>query len=231
MRTLILSAAALTLLGTAGVASAQRVAVPGPGGPAGDWHGVPPAPLHHPRRESRWGGRVDGRWWGGAGAPGGWRAYRQPTRGRALPSYWVAPDWYVGDWRGYGLPQPPYGYNWSRYYDDAVLIDTRGRVYDWVAGVDWDRLDGPGTDAGYYGEQPLPPPSVVRSPDGTTVVTTSTTGTTPGYYADGYYYPAPTITTVTIRKERMGSAIASDTVTYTPRPAHRATRRHKPRRR
>ncbi|WEK44865.1 MAG: RcnB family protein [Candidatus Sphingomonas colombiensis] len=231
MRTLILSAAALALLGAAGAVDAQRVAVPGPGGAAGDWQDVPATTITHPPRENRWGRRVDGRWWGGAEAPGGWAAYRQPKRGRALPSYWRAPDWYVADWRGYGLPQPPYGYNWSRYYDDAVLIDTRGRVYDSIAGVSWDRFDDPGADAGYYGAGALPPPRVVHAPDGTTVVTTSTAGTVPGYYADGYYYPAPTITTVTIRKARIGAAIASDSVTYTPKPAHRRTHKRKPRRR
>ncbi|MGJ3627431.1 RcnB family protein [Sphingomonas sp. MMS24-JH45] len=70
----------------------------------------------------------------GMRAPGGVRAaYRRPVRGWVLPSYWVAPSWYVSDWSAYGLPQPPQGYNWSRYYDDAVLVDGRGDATAWAA--------------------------------------------------------------------------------------------------
>lgn len=98
-----------------------------------------PAPPLQPMRQSRWGSRVDGRWWGGANAPGGWAAYRTPYRGYRLPSYWVSPRFYVTDWRGYGLTQPGGGYNWVRYYDDAVLVDGRGAVHDYRGGLDWDR--------------------------------------------------------------------------------------------
>lgn len=107
------------------------------GGPQGQWRGGAGG-----WQGGRWGGQIAGRWWGGTRAPGGWRAYRRPVRGWVLPSYWVAPGWYVGNWSTYGLPQPPYGYTWSRYYDDAVLIDQRGMVYDSVPGVAWDRYDG-----------------------------------------------------------------------------------------
>lgn len=92
--------------------------------------------------QSRWGGRIDGRWHGGVQAPGGWAAYRRPYRGWALPSYWFAPTFFISDYSAYGLGAPPVGYNWSRYYDDAVLIDGRGRVYDSVGGLNWDRYDG-----------------------------------------------------------------------------------------
>lgn len=95
-------------------------------------------PMH------RWGPRQNGRWIGGWRAPGGWAAYRRPMRGYYVPRYWVAPSFYIGNWGGYGLPQPAYGLGWSRYYDDAVLIDGRGYVYDSRSGVDWDR------DGGYY---------------------------------------------------------------------------------
>ncbi len=61
-----------------------------------------------------------------------------------MPSYWNAPRFYVGDWSTYGLAQPPYGYNWARYYDDAVLIDSRGSVYDTATGIEWDRADAAG---------------------------------------------------------------------------------------
>ena len=96
-----------------------------------------------------WGGRIDGRWWGGQRAPGGWGNYHRPVRGSILPSYWIAPSWYVTNWQGYGLPQAPSGYTWSRYYDDAVLIDGRGSVYDSIGGVDWDRYDGTDVDYSY----------------------------------------------------------------------------------
>ncbi|MEJ8629102.1 RcnB family protein [Sphingomonas sp. I4] len=91
-----------------------------------------------PVRDARWGSQVGGRWWGGANAPGGWRAYRRPVRGMIMPSYWNDPRFGVQDWAVYTLPQPPVGYRWSRYYDDAVLIDPRGSVYDSVSGVNWD---------------------------------------------------------------------------------------------
>lgn len=92
-------------------------------------------------RAPRWGGQIGGRWWGGMRAPGGWGAYRRPARGWVLPGYWIAPGWSINDWQAYGLRQPPYGYTWSRYYDDAVLIDPRGTVYDSVGGIDWARGD------------------------------------------------------------------------------------------
>ena len=97
-----------------------------------------------PRRQPRWGSKIGGRWWGGANAPGGWAGYRRPHRGWAVPTYWNAPRFYIGDWSTYGLSQPPQGYNWARYYDDAVLIDSRGSVYDTASDIDWDRSDSNG---------------------------------------------------------------------------------------
>ena len=91
----------------------------------------------------RWGGSIDGRWYGGVQAPGGWSAYRRPQRGWAMSGYWLSPAWAIGDWGYYGLPAPPAGYGWSRYYDDAVLIDGDGRVHDSVGGLDWRRGDQP----------------------------------------------------------------------------------------
>lgn len=63
--------------------------------------------------------------------------YRRPFRGFILPSYWVRPTFYVSNWSNYGLRAPSNGYNWSRYYDDAVLTDRRGYVYDYQPGVQW----------------------------------------------------------------------------------------------
>ncbi len=111
-----------------------------PGRPA-NWNANGRPPMVHPG-QPRWGSKVGGRWWGGANAPGGWNAYHRPYRGYALPSYWIAPRFYISDWQTYGLTQPTYGYNWVRYYDDAVLVDGRGSVYDTRSGIDWDRYDG-----------------------------------------------------------------------------------------
>lgn len=126
--------------------------------PGGDWNGNGRPPMVH-AGQPRWGSKVGGRWWGGANAPGGWSAYRRPYRGYALPSYWIAPRFYITDWQAYGLTQPAGGYNWVRYYDDAVLVDGRGSVYDTRSGIDWDRYgDGDYTgddrvyaDSGYDG--------------------------------------------------------------------------------
>jgi Nickel/cobalt transporter regulator/Glycine zipper 2TM domain len=86
-----------------------------------------------------WGGMQGGRWVGGHRAPGGWNAYRRPSRGYTLPSYWIAPSFYIPNYSSYGFAQPSNGYGWSRYYNDAVMTDRYGRVYDSVENVDWDR--------------------------------------------------------------------------------------------
>jgi Ni/Co efflux regulator RcnB len=165
MRTLFLgTAAALSMLATGGATAQTRVISHGPG--AGyRTPGMRPMPAPRPH-VARWGSRVGGHWWGGVNAPGGWNAYRRPVRGYALPRYWVAPRFFVADWSSYGLARPPVGYNWARYYDDAVLIDGRGSVYDSVSGVNWDGdqgyADGGYSDGGYaddrYADGPPPPP-------------------------------------------------------------------------
>ena len=104
---------------------------PGWTGTRPGWNGNRPA----------WGGRWNGRWTGGWNAPGGWGAYRRPVRGYVLPSYWTAPQFFIGNYASYGLAQPPYGYQWSRYYDDAVLADGSGRVWDTARGIDWNDYD------------------------------------------------------------------------------------------
>lgn len=82
-----------------------------------------------------------GRWSGGDLAPGGWQAYRTPFRGFVLPEYWTQPNFYIEDFDRYGFAAPQDGYGWSRYYDDAVLTDSTGRVSDVVKGVDWSKFD------------------------------------------------------------------------------------------
>lgn len=65
--------------------------------------------------------------------------YRHIERGGTVPNRWWGPQVQVRDWRMYGFPQPFAGGRWIRYYDDALLIDGYGRVYDSRPGWDWDR--------------------------------------------------------------------------------------------
>ena len=64
-------------------------------------------------------------------------AYRRLAPGYALPPAWQAPRFVISDWRAIGLPPPPRGYRWTRYHDDAVLVDRNGSVRDVVEAVDW----------------------------------------------------------------------------------------------
>jgi len=103
-------------------------------------------PAHAPDGQTtyddHWGASVDGRWQAGDRAPGGWAAYRTPVEGFILPGYWLQPDYDIDDHGAYGLPAPPPGYGWSRYYDDAVLSDQYGKVLDSRIHYDWDRHGG-----------------------------------------------------------------------------------------
>ncbi len=161
-----------------------------------------------------WGGQVNGRWIGGVQAPGGWNGYRRPGRGFRLPGYWFAPSFFIGNWSAYGLSSPPYGYRWSRYYDDAVLLDSEGRVYDSVSGIDWDSYDQAGgyegyqqQDGGYgapyaapgvtYHSAPPPPPPYA----GAVVQPAYPQGYTQSWSAgSGYWYPGGVTTTITIQQ-------------------------------
>jgi Ni/Co efflux regulator RcnB len=101
---------------------------------------------HHGPRN--WGRRHNGRWFAGYGAPGGWAGYQRPFYGFSLPTYWSQPSYIIPNYASYGFAQPSYGYTWSRYYDDAVMTDRYGRVYNHVPNVQWDRYDRY-EDAGY----------------------------------------------------------------------------------
>jgi Ni/Co efflux regulator RcnB len=95
-------------------------------------------PVTGPANAARWGQRIDGRWAAGHEAPGGWSAYRTPVNGFILPGYWLQSGYLVRDPAFYGLPAPPPGHGWSRYYDDAVLTDQYGKVHDSRIAFDWD---------------------------------------------------------------------------------------------
>lgn len=248
MRTLLIAGLG-TALATVGAADAQRMVQRGPDAsypiPVRDGGAIgrpgmsyqpglgeqPRLPVYRPgqpRHLSEWPGFADrgswqnrdGRWTGGWNAPGGWSGYRRPFVGWALPSYWVQPSFGIGDWAGYGLAQPPYGYSWSRYYDDAVLIDARGSVYDTVGGIDWYGCDGTVNDG--YGYDDGRGGRYWVSPNGTTTVTSS------GGYAGGgstttvVVQSAPAVTTTT-------TEIIEDDVTYTRRaPVKVVKRRWRP---
>ena len=96
--------------------------------------------------QHRWGPMVNGRWEGGYRAPGGWNAYRRLGRGATLPGYWMGGSFRIDDYLNFGLAAPPQGYGWVRYYDDAVLVDRSGRVWDSVDGIGWADAEA---DSGY----------------------------------------------------------------------------------
>jgi Ni/Co efflux regulator RcnB len=99
-----------------------------------------------------------GNWHGGNNAPGGYASYRRPFRGFIMPSYWINPGFQVSNYYSYGLRAPTNGYNWSRYYDDAVLTDQRGYVYDSVSNVPWQAAQY--QPAPVYNTQPVYAPTI-----------------------------------------------------------------------
>lgn len=152
--------AGVTAPALAGTGAAMHAMGKGWSGPKPGMGGVRPGiqmPHHGANRPgmgwnggNRWGPRQNGRWYAGWRAPGGWNGYQRPVYGYVLPRYWVSPSYYIGNYGTYGLPVPASGYGWSRYYDDAVMTDRYGRVYDSRSDVAWDRYEGGyGPDGGY----------------------------------------------------------------------------------
>ncbi|MEH6757703.1 MAG: RcnB family protein [Parasphingorhabdus sp.] len=92
------------------------------------------------------------------------RGYLRPHRGFRLPSTFIQPSFYIANYGNYGLRQPSYGYGWSRYYDDAVLTDRSGIVYDSVNNLDWDRYNQ-GYNDGYSAGQATYDKSVLMGDD------------------------------------------------------------------
>ena len=99
---------------------------------------------HGIRGGNRGGTRV---WRGGGqrfGYNGGGR-FNRSTRffvGGFLPSYFLAPRYYVANYPSYGLVQPRRGYRWVRYYDDAYQVDDRGYIADQHYGVSYNGNGG-----------------------------------------------------------------------------------------
>lgn len=173
----------------------------------------------HGERRHDWGRTIDGRWEGGWQAPGGWQAYRQPSRGWALPRYWSEQRFTVEDYWTYDLDEPGHGFRWVRYYDDAVLVDRDWRVVDWRDDIDWDwngrdyRNDDAYADSrhgdgyphqGYDGSHPVPHH-----------VGPGVTHLSGGYIANGYYYPPAVTTTVTIHSEPVTRTYVTEEVVHT----------------
>jgi Ni/Co efflux regulator RcnB len=74
------------------------------------------------------------------------RPYRRPPHfflhawsfGEFLPPDWYGPDYLIADWWDYDLPAPPYGFDWVRIGDDAVLVDDySGRIVQVIRGLFW----------------------------------------------------------------------------------------------
>ena len=77
--------------------------------------------------------------------------FKRIDRGGFVSSFFWGGQFNVGNWGDYGFYAPRDGSRWIRYYDDALLIDSHGRVLDGRYGVDWDRYGG---EWDYEGEAP-----------------------------------------------------------------------------
>jgi Ni/Co efflux regulator RcnB len=150
MRSLAISGVALAALMVSqpalaeidsGVGAPPMSAMPAPPAPMGNADDRRPAPM----------GSADDR----APAPASHMAhapnrrldYQRPGYGFQLPRQWMTPE-YAVDYREHGLDRPARGFGWSRYYDDMVLTDQWGRVYDVADGYD---RGGRGHGSGYRG--------------------------------------------------------------------------------
>lgn len=220
----------------------------------GRWMALPPSQnVARQNDPNRWGYERDGRWEGGSRAPGGWDAYRRLGRGHRMPSYWMGGGFGIADYLNFGLAAPPRGYHWIRYYDDAVLIDDRGDVWDSVGGIAWSGSSASygGSHANsssysyssagmqqvdpnaYYGQQQYAPP-VAYGPPAAQQGYGASYGSS--YQQGSYYYGAPvtstsvivipTITTTTIVEEEIVEEVV--TTTYVRAAPRRVVRRAAP---
>lgn len=188
------------------------------------------APIGTPTQQGSWG---QGGWQ--AGAPGatvapqpGYAAqtawhdsprgdFHRTRPGGKMPRPYLDPMYAVSDWQGWGLSQPGPGMHWLRYYNDAVLVDSRGRVVDTRYDFDWNHprgyAGGPayGAGPGYpppgYGAPGYAPGTTTYRAGPNTTVTTSVVaapppvvvaGPAPGYgYGGGYYAGGASVVSVT----------------------------------
>jgi Ni/Co efflux regulator RcnB len=61
--------------------------------------------------------------YGSYNAPRGYH-YQRWTYGEYLPSTYWARDYWLTSWWMFDLAMPPYGYEWVRYGDDALLVNV-----------------------------------------------------------------------------------------------------------
>jgi Ni/Co efflux regulator RcnB len=88
------------------------------------------------RRSWQYNRRAERRYrWHRYNPPRHWK-YRRWGFGMILPSpFWVRQYWITNYWQ-FGLPNPPYGYVWVRYGNDALLINVRsGQILQVVYGL------------------------------------------------------------------------------------------------
>lgn len=162
-------------------------------GSRGGWDhhsgGAPHVTQGRPDRAGEWRSH-----WRARGGRDAWVGGFRPRRGLVIPRIFASPTYFVSDWWRYGLAEPRYGQRWVRYYDDAVLIDDRGYIYDTAPGVDWDDY-GAGYDDEYYDRDADwgPAPYVLRHP------------------GPGVYYAPPGSTTVIVQSP----AVMTTTTTTT----------------
>jgi len=69
--------------------------------------------------------------------PNGWY-YRRWVFGMVLPSFFWTQDYWINDYWDFDLPDPPYGYVWVRYGDDALLVNVRT---GFILQVEYDLFD------------------------------------------------------------------------------------------
>ena len=63
-------------------------------------------------------------------------SYRAWAPRQILPSLFLSQQYYLDDFYSYGLDQPPYGYEWVRVGQDALLVNLyTGEILDVVPGV------------------------------------------------------------------------------------------------
>jgi Ni/Co efflux regulator RcnB len=66
--------------------------------------------------------------WNNYRRPHGWY-YRRWTFGQILPLLFWSQNYWINSYWNYGLDDPPYGYVWVRYGDDALLVNVQtGRI-------------------------------------------------------------------------------------------------------
>ena len=68
-------------------------------------------------------------------SPQGWH-YQRWTYGQVLPAMFWAQNYWISSWANFGLMAPPFGYQWVRYGNDAILVEaSTGQILQVQYGV------------------------------------------------------------------------------------------------